>query len=292
MTLHSNKLKSSIIIEPHNKKTEYSAKEEFYFGWEGWWYMKNNGKASKPIIAARSTKDNGNKSAPLETGKGKGSKARSRHESAGDHDKLKCLVLDRIGDGILAFDAEMNCVYANEQAGKLLGRSPQELLGKNFWVAYPEAKVTPIGEACQRAFETQSVVPFDGYFSPSDTWFAGRVYPSSDGLSVLLTEHNSSEETILQVSHFPVQNPNPVMRFTRDGKLLFANPASAGLLEAWKQQTREGIPPELGELLPLVLESGSNREIELNNQGNTYTCLLVAFPDAGYVNLYFNDISV
>jgi PAS domain S-box-containing protein len=291
MTLHSNKLKSSIIIEPHNKKTEYSAKEEFYFGWEGWWYMKNNGKASKPIIAARSTKDNGNKSAPLETGKGKGSKARSRHESAGDHDKLKCLVLDRIGDGILAFDAEMNCVYANEQAGKLLGRSPQELLGKNFWVAYPEAKVTPIGEACQRAFETQSVVPFDGYFSPSDTWFAGRVYPSSDGLSVLLTEHNSSEETILQVSHFPVQNPNPVMRFTRDGKLLFANPASAGLLEAWKQQTREGIPPELGELLPLVLESGSNREIELNNQGNTYTCLLVAFPDAGYVNLYFNDIS-
>ncbi len=233
--------------------------------------MKRNGKSSTPIIAAHAKKNNGHN---------------------GTTNKIKSLVLGRISDGILAFDAGMNHIYVNERAGEILGREPQNLLGKNFWEEYPESTGSPFADACQRAFETQTVVPFDGYFPPSEAWFEGRVYPSSDGLSVLISnDTDTKQEENLDSSQFPAQNPNPVMRFTRDGKLLYANRVSAPLLASWKGQTEQVLPIKLQELLSVVMETNSNQEVEIENQGKTYSCLLVPLREAGYVNLYFSDIT-
>ena len=249
--------------------------------------MKNNGKSSKPIIAAHSAKQNSNEPAPPENSKN--SEAQGLRAA---HQNMRSIVLERISDGLLGFDPTMNHIYVDERAGELLGREPGAILGKNFWEEYPEAAGSPFADACQRAFETQTVVPFEGYFPPSDSWFEGRVYPSSDGLSVLLNgDREPKKKQSGQFSEFPLQNPNPVMRFGRDGKLLFANPASAALLENWKQRSAEGIPPELQQSLSGALESGSHKELEFKNAGKTYAALLVPVQEPGYVNLYFNDIT-
>src|SRR6266487_3333274 len=214
--------------------------------WEGWWCMKRNGKSSTPIIAAHAKKNNGHNVST---------------------DKVKSLVLERISAGILAFDTEMNHVYVNERAGEVLGREPQNLLGKNFWEEYPASTGSSFADACQRAFETQTVVSFDGYFPPSEVWLEGRVYPSRDGLSILISNGtDTKQEENLDTSQFPAQNPNPVMRFRRDGKLLYANPASAALLASWKAQNEQGLPIDLQELLSVVLETNSNQEIEIENE--------------------------
>ena len=39
-------------------------------------------------------------------------------------------------------------------------------------------------------------------------------------------------EQISAINRFPDDNPNPVMRFDADGHLIYANPASAGVLQA------------------------------------------------------------
>ena len=88
--------------------------------------MKKNGKSSTPIIAAHAKKNNGHN---------------------GTNDKMNSLVLERISDGILAFDAGMNHVYVNERAGEILGRDPQNPLGKNFWDEYPESAGSPCADA-------------------------------------------------------------------------------------------------------------------------------------------------
>ena len=149
--------------------------------------MKSNGKSTTPILAAHAKKNNGNKPAPPSREKGNHVKRVSRVSSKA-MDKLKCQVLGRISDGIIAFDAEMNPIYVNERAGKILGREPQDLVGKNFLKVYPHLMDGPFVGACQRAFETQTVIPFNGYFAPADTWLEARLYPSSDGVSVLLQE--------------------------------------------------------------------------------------------------------
>src|SRR5690349_18371496 len=243
--------------------------------------MKSNGKSTTPIIAAHAKKNNGNKPAPPGKGKSNGAKRVSR-ASKKAADKMKCQIMERIHDGIVAFDSEMNYTYVNEPAAKILGREPQDLVGKNFLEIYPDLMGSPFLDVCQRALETQTDIPFDGYFAPSNTWFEARIYPSSDGISILLREGRNLEGSpvpasynIHDVSQFPEQNPNPVMRFTRDGKLLYANPASASLLASWKGQTRHNLPVEIQELFFAVSETGLNREIELENAGVTYSCLLV-----------------
>jgi len=156
--------------------------------------MKNDRKSTTPIIAAHSEKNKNRKPAPPGDGNGSGTKARVSRVSKGAAERMKSIVLERIGDGIIGFDAEMNLVYVNERAGELLGGKPADLIGKNLWQEYPASIGTSFADACQRAFETQTVVPFEGHFPPSDGWFQGRTYPSEDGLSVLFTNGTRQEQ--------------------------------------------------------------------------------------------------
>jgi len=48
-----------------------------------------------------------------------------------------------------------------------------------------------------------------------------------------ITEQRRAEEQIRNLSRFPEENPNPVMRLTPDGVLLYANPSSRPFLTHW-----------------------------------------------------------
>jgi len=97
--------------------------------------MKVNGKSKTPITAAQAKKNNG------ESG---GTKARTSQQSSKKKlSGVKTAVLDRISDGILAFDAGMNYTYLNERAGELLGRSVEELIGKNLGENMPAPVALP-----------------------------------------------------------------------------------------------------------------------------------------------------
>lgn len=97
-------------------------------------------------------------------------------------------LIDRISDGFVAFDAQFNYTYVNRRGGELLGRKPEDLIGKNYWDEYPEARGTPFADAYVRALETQQLVLIEDYYAPWDRWFENRIYPSKGGISVLFTE--------------------------------------------------------------------------------------------------------
>src|SRR5689334_1969932 len=97
-------------------------------------------------------------------------------------------LLERVSDGLVAFDARLNYTYVNQRGGELLGRKPEDLIGKNYWSEYPEAKDTPFAKAYVQALETQRPIFIEDYYAPWDRWFENRIYPSRDGLSILFTE--------------------------------------------------------------------------------------------------------
>ena len=382
--------------------------------------MTINGKSKTPPSAAQSKKAKGNRAASS-TGKSGGTKARASRTSKKTTSGVRSSVLERINDGILAFDSGLNYTYLNERAGELLDCEAADLIGRSVWEAHPDAKGAPFAEACRRALETQTIVTLDGYFPEADRWLEGRVYPSEDGVSILftegegqephdnrreeryrilfdtmqegfllaeviqdkngeavdarflevnasmanffrksrgeligqtagavlpldehdleilkracrvglgkeeaffiedyayflncwfrghvfspkpgqfatlltdVTEQKEAEERIRDISKFPGENPNPIIRFTREGEILYANPASKTLLEAWKNRENHTTPlAEIRELLPPVLEQGQNSEIEIVNDGTFYTGLLVPVQEQGYINLYLRDIT-
>ena len=97
-------------------------------------------------------------------------------------------LIERISDGFVAFDAHMNYTYVNRRGGELLGRKPEDLIGRNYWEEYPEARGTPFANAYMRALETQTAITIEDYYAPWDRWFENRIYPSTDGISILFTE--------------------------------------------------------------------------------------------------------
>jgi class 3 adenylate cyclase len=90
---------------------------------------------------------------------------------------------------------------------------------------------------------------------------------------------------------FPDQNPNPVFRITKAGTLVYANPASAGLVAGLGMATGAELPAGLrDELLERVL-TGDRATLEVEAGGRTYTLLPVDVPEFGFVNVYGTDVT-
>lgn len=106
-------------------------------------------------------------------------------------------IMDRISDGIVAFDNNLNYTYLNKAAGTMLGRSPESLIGRNYWTEFPEAKGTLFANAYVQALETQKVITLDDYYEPWDRWFANKIYPDKSGLTIFFYETTEQKKVEL-----------------------------------------------------------------------------------------------
>jgi len=97
-------------------------------------------------------------------------------------------VLDSITDGIVVFDRELNYLYVNGRAGELLGRDPADLVGRNYYIEYPEARGTPFARAYEEAVRTGAFIALEELYEPWQRWFENRIYPTDQGILVLFTE--------------------------------------------------------------------------------------------------------
>jgi PAS domain S-box-containing protein len=108
-------------------------------------------------------------------------------------------ILESITDAFFALDRDWRFIYLNPQSEQLLRRRRTELIGRNIWDEFPEATGTLFEEQYRKAFGKQSAVVFEDFYSPLDTWFEVRAYPSAEGLSVYfhdINERKRTEETL------------------------------------------------------------------------------------------------
>jgi PAS domain S-box-containing protein len=139
-------------------------------------------------------------------------------------------ILERISDGFVAFDAGMNYTYVNQKGGEILGRKPEDLVGKNYWEEYPEAKGTSFANAYVRALEAQEPIVLEEYYPPFRRWFENRIYPSSDGLAIFFTDVTERRqaraaldrnEQVLQL--FVKHSPAAIAMFDREMNYIIAS---------------------------------------------------------------------
>ncbi|HEX5810258.1 MAG TPA: PAS domain S-box protein, partial [Anaerolineales bacterium] len=109
------------------------------------------------------------------------------------------------------------------------------------------------------------------------------------GVAQNITQSKEAQDEIASISRFPAEDPNPVMRLTPDGKILYGNPGSAPLLAAWQQPADGSIPYELQAAITQAFSTGAKTEVEIEHDGTTFSCTLAPILGAGYVNLYAKD---
>lgn len=90
---------------------------------------------------------------------------------------------------------------------------------------------------------------------------------------------------------FPDQNPNPVFRMDPDGVLVYANPASAPLVEGLGLAMGSELPLELRESLLARAAAAAREMVELESGGRAYALLPVDVPEFGFINVYGTDIT-
>jgi PAS domain S-box-containing protein len=202
-------------------------------------------------------------------------------------------------------DSEGYIQSFNAAAADLWGRSPT--IGEDRWcgsvrILFPDGR--PMGlEECPMALilggcrpETGSeivieradgsrrqVLPYPELIRDAHGRVTGAV-----NMLVDITARREAELERELASRLPFENPSPVMRLDAAGRVTFSNPAADELLAA---SPGGEIPVDLSAQARGALQSGERRTVEANIDGRSYHVSVAPVAQAGYVNLYFNDIS-
>lgn len=92
--------------------------------------------------------------------------------------------LENMSDAFFLLDEEWRFSYLNPQAERLLERSVDELLGRNVWDEFPEARESEAWTCYHTAAETGESKHFTFFYPPLAQWFEVNAYPWKEGLAV------------------------------------------------------------------------------------------------------------
>jgi PAS domain S-box-containing protein len=103
-------------------------------------------------------------------------------------------VFERITDAFVAFDTNWNFTYVNKKASEIIGRKPEELIGKNLREEFSEKKEYTFYKKFYESMEGQKTIQIEDYYPPLQMSFNAILYPSPEGLSVYLQDTSAKKK--------------------------------------------------------------------------------------------------
>jgi PAS domain S-box-containing protein len=231
--------------------------------------------------------------------------AESRRERRRAEDQLKyqARLLRHINDAVIATDDQLRITAWNRAAEKMYGWASEEVMGRNV-------------------SEILSDAPSDGqraeageFLKESIASRSERIYRRKDGRNIYveanmialtdaqgrmtgfvsvdrdITERKQAEQEIESLANLADENTGPVLRFARDGRLLYANPASADLLRMWDCKVGDRPPEEIQLIVYKSLVIAPSQEIEVVHGDKIEALMFVPIVARDYVNVYGRDIT-
>ena len=177
---------------------------------------------------------------------------------------------------VMRIDADGHLIYANPASGGVL-----RALGVAVGECLP-------GEALERIRAAEPTRGFVELINEGRTWAVWPVAIPDLSFTNLYGRDVSAERAIVK---FPDENPNPVRRIDADGCLLYANPASAGLVAGLGIEPGDCLPDAVGAALHARVGEAGASSVEVDAGGRTYALLPVDVPGFGFVNVYGTDIT-
>jgi PAS domain S-box-containing protein len=107
----------------------------------------------------------------------------------------------------------------------------------------------------------------------------------------LVNEIRQAEKKIESLAKFPEENPNPVLRVTNDGVLIFANKSAELILNELGLSVGTKVQEFLEKILNETIDSGSQLELEKTVGEKTYLFTIAPIIGQNYVNIYGLDIT-
>ena len=219
------------------------------------------------------------------------------------------LILNSAGEGIYGLDRNGLTTFVNPAAARMLGWLPEELHGKPQHAVihhtrpdgkpYPKEEC-PIYATCKDGIihrvDNEVFWRKDGTSFPVE-YTSTPIRDEQDRLEGAvgtfrdITERKRAEEEIESLAKFPAENPNPIMRITKEGEIIYANEGSSPLRKAWECRDDCFLPDELRDQISHIFKSGTSEEVEVICGEQIFSILFSPIVEAGYVNVYALDIT-
>ncbi len=107
-----------------------------------------------------------------------------------------------------------------------------------------------------------------------------------------ITARKLAESEARSLAQFPTENPNPVLRASTDGRLLFSNGPARVLLRTFGWDEGAPLPGPLLQEVRLVPERGAMQGQDVTApDGKVWSFTLSASTGEGYVNLFGRDVT-
>lgn len=114
-------------------------------------------------------------------------------------------ILESVSDAYFSLTPDWEFTYINKQAEEVLQLPRKQLLGRNVWERFPEARGTRFEKAYAYVMEQREYTQFEEYFAPFDIWFHVSAYPDPIGGGILVFFRNINErkarENQLRTAH-------------------------------------------------------------------------------------------
>lgn len=205
-------------------------------------------------------------------------------------------------DAIVWIDLESGVITnCNKAAEELFGKKRKEIVGQRHTTLYPADKAEHYhsllgesGKGLNSNIEAEILTTRGQTRTVTIAVSAMMV----DGKEIIqgiirdVTESKRAIEEIKNLAKFPSEDPNPVLRISKDCKILYANDAASPVLKTWQIQEGQLLPELWCKRIEEVYGLGSSATYELNcDDGHMFFITLQPIVGSGYVNAYGLDIT-
>ena len=213
---------------------------------------------------------------------------------------LLLTLINNLPDYISVKDTESRVLIANTANARVMGlEAAQDAIGKTDLDFFPREEAaryladertvmqtgTPLINKEEESFDQEG----------HKRWTLTTKVPLKNSLGKVIgvvctgrdiTERKQAEERIHDLARLSEENPNPVMRVSSDGSILYQNQSSRSLLSCKSRIPSEYVP----ELLQ-AWATGEIRQVEASDGKKVFDFTIAPVPGRGYINLYGRDVT-
>lgn len=203
-------------------------------------------------------------------------------------------ILNSMEDLVYVVDKDCNIQYMNAVLGKIMGPIHKEKCYKYFnnrekrctWCKQPQV------------FKGNTV-RYEWLYPRT-----GRIYDVIETpikyekniiskLKIMrdITDRKNAEEMMRKIAKFPSENPSPVMRISKNGKIIYANNASSILLDNWGLRVGQSLPANWIAIISGVLKNNESKNFDMEVYEKIFNITLTPVKEGNYVNIYGLDIT-
>jgi len=106
-----------------------------------------------------------------------------------------------------------------------------------------------------------------------------------------ITEQKKAMEEIEKLAKFPTENPNPVLRISKGGTLLYHNRASESMLRHWHYKEGKPLQDRWFQFVLDALEDDDIKTVETKIGDKIISLTFAPIIEKGFVNVYGLDIT-